>query len=277
MICTPRTAGTCAPQRGRPTATSARPESVGSAPARSPTRYPPTTPTGQPCASPRAPCCAGSPGESMQHVAGAASTNCGSCAPPPGTRRHWPSAWPGWWRSRVSRRASREASQLASEQHGPARVDRRSDLDGGAVRSRRSTPSLRPLSSVTCCGGHRRVIDLADGDPAKGNFIIGSPLAIAWQTRAIARYCLGRPGWRDDLRRGLAMARSADPASHAAGRHLRSTVRGNTGGVLLADDPWCARSRMPYGLPNDPVTISRGRRPDDAGSCAGAPRHGCRA
>ena len=32
----------------------------------------------------------------------------------------------------------------------------------------------------------------------------------------MARYCLGRPGWRDDLRHGLAMARSADPMSYAA-------------------------------------------------------------
>ena len=61
----------------------------------------------------------------------------------------------------------------------------------------------------------QRVIDLADGDPSKGNFIIGSPLAFAFTMRAIARYCLGRPGWRDDLRHGLAMARSADPMSYA--------------------------------------------------------------
>ena len=61
----------------------------------------------------------------------------------------------------------------------------------------------------------QRVIDLADGDPAKGNFIIGSPLAHAFVTRAMARYCLDRPGWRDDLRHGLAMARSADPMSYA--------------------------------------------------------------
>ena len=61
----------------------------------------------------------------------------------------------------------------------------------------------------------QRVIDLADGDPSKGNFIFGSPLALAFTTRAIARYCLGRPGWRDDLRHGLAMARSADPLSYA--------------------------------------------------------------
>ena len=59
------------------------------------------------------------------------------------------------------------------------------------------------------------VIDLADGDPSKGNFIIGSPLALAFATRATARYCLGLPGWGDDLRHGLAMARSTDPMSYA--------------------------------------------------------------
>ena len=89
---------------------------------------------------------------------------------------------------------------------------------------------------MTCCGGHRRVIDLADGDPSKGNFIIGSPLALAFATRAMARYCLGRPGWRDDLRHGLAMARSADPTVLRHGRHLR-LLRGNTVGVLRPDDP----------------------------------------
>ena len=61
----------------------------------------------------------------------------------------------------------------------------------------------------------QRVIDLADGDPSKGDFIFGSPLALALMSRAIARYCLGRPGWRDDLRRGLAMARSTDPLTYA--------------------------------------------------------------
>ena len=60
----------------------------------------------------------------------------------------------------------------------------------------------------------QRVIDLADGDPSKGNFLFGSPLALAFAERAIARYALGRPGWRDDLRRGLAMARGADSLSY---------------------------------------------------------------
>ena len=61
----------------------------------------------------------------------------------------------------------------------------------------------------------QRVIDLADGDPSKGNFIFGSPLALAFASRAMARWCLGRPGWRDDQQHALAMARSADPMSYA--------------------------------------------------------------
>ncbi|MFI5507931.1 ATP-binding protein [Mycobacterium sp. NPDC051804] len=61
----------------------------------------------------------------------------------------------------------------------------------------------------------QRVIELAEGDPSKGNLIIGSPLALALTTRAMGRYCLGRPGWRDDLQQALAMARNADAMSYA--------------------------------------------------------------
>jgi hypothetical protein len=59
------------------------------------------------------------------------------------------------------------------------------------------------------------VIDLADGDASKGNFVVGSPLALAFTSRALARFWLGRLGWRDDQRHGLAIARSADPLSYA--------------------------------------------------------------
>ena len=79
------------------------------------------------------------------------------------------------------------------------------------------------------------VIDLADGDPSKGNFIIGSPLALAFTTRATARYYLGRPGWRDDLRHGLAMARSTDPMSYATVVAYAYTG-GIPPGVLTPDD-----------------------------------------
>ena len=79
------------------------------------------------------------------------------------------------------------------------------------------------------------VIDLADGDPSKGNFIIGSPLAVAFTTRANYRYHLGRPGWADDLRHGLAMARSTDPMSYATAVAYVYNA-GISPGVLTPDD-----------------------------------------
>jgi len=81
----------------------------------------------------------------------------------------------------------------------------------------------------------QRVIDLADGDPAKGEPLVGPHLALAFATRAIASYCLGRTGWRDDQRRGLAMARSSDPMSYASAVGY-SYVGGIPLGVLAADD-----------------------------------------
>jgi class 3 adenylate cyclase len=81
----------------------------------------------------------------------------------------------------------------------------------------------------------QRVIDLADGDPSKGDFIFGSPLALAFTTRAMARYSLGRPGWREDLEHGLEMVRSADPFSYA-GVAAFAYPAGIPMGVLRADD-----------------------------------------
>ena len=80
-----------------------------------------------------------------------------------------------------------------------------------------------------------RVIDLADGDSSKGDLLIGSPLAFTYASRAIARYGLGRPGWRDDMRHGVAMARSADPLSYAATVAL-SYFGGIPNGVLRPGD-----------------------------------------
>ena len=57
----------------------------------------------------------------------------------------------------------------------------------------------------------QRVIDLADGDPTKGSLgPIGSPLAMAIMMRGNCRYCLGVPGWREDLDQSIAMTRSVD-------------------------------------------------------------------
>jgi class 3 adenylate cyclase len=81
----------------------------------------------------------------------------------------------------------------------------------------------------------QRVIDLAEGDPAKGNFIVGSPLAFAFSTRAMVRYCLGRAGWREDLQQGLALARSTDAMSYAT-VVAYTYFAGIPAGVLRPDD-----------------------------------------
>jgi hypothetical protein len=82
----------------------------------------------------------------------------------------------------------------------------------------------------------QRAIDLAEDDPSKGNLLVGSPLALAFTTRAFARYGLGRPGWREDLRHGAAMACTTDPFSYAT---VVAYVYfpGIPLGVLAADDP----------------------------------------
>jgi class 3 adenylate cyclase len=80
------------------------------------------------------------------------------------------------------------------------------------------------------------IIDLAAGDPTKGaGFGMGSPLAIAVAFRGVARWWLGRPGWRQDLHDALAMARNSDPAT--LGVAVTWTYGVGIGyGVVRADD-----------------------------------------
>ena len=108
----------------------------------------------------------------------------------------------------------REASQLASE--AMALLD--SIGDSTLTVGLSFAPIYAKAERAEVCDALRwsqQVIDLADGDPYKGNFIFGSPLATALLQRANMRYWLGRPGWRDELRQGQAMARSADPLTYA--------------------------------------------------------------
>ncbi len=128
----------------------------------------------------------------------------------------------------------REASQLASEAWALIEAVNDATLTVGLANM---VIYVKSESAEWCdvLWWSQRAIDLADGDPSKGNFIFGSPLAFALTTRGMARYCLGRPGWRDDLRHGLATARNADPMSYA-------TVVGSVywsgllSGVLRPDD-----------------------------------------
>jgi hypothetical protein len=128
----------------------------------------------------------------------------------------------------------REASQLASEAWALTE-----SLDDPTLTVGLSMPPVyAKIESAEWCDVLRwsqRVIDLADDDPSKGNLLFGSPLAVALTNRGMARYCLGRPGWRDDLRHGLAMARSADPLAYAT-VVTYAYCAGIPNGVLRPDD-----------------------------------------
>jgi adenylate cyclase len=59
-----------------------------------------------------------------------------------------------------------------------------------------------------------RLIDLADGDPTKGDLIFGSPLSTAIAMRGHVKMCLGIRGWLDDAATSIAMAAPLDPTSY---------------------------------------------------------------
>ncbi len=59
-----------------------------------------------------------------------------------------------------------------------------------------------------------RLVDLADGDPTKGNLILGSPLSTAIAMRGHVKMCLGKPDWLDDAAESIAMAAPLDPTSY---------------------------------------------------------------
>jgi class 3 adenylate cyclase len=110
---------------------------------------------------------------------------------------------------------TREASQLASEHM--ALIESLGDTTLTVGLS--VAPIYAKVASAEYSDALRwsqAVIELADGDPSKGDIVLGSPLAVAFAWRAIARCCLGRNGWRDDQRQALAMARSADPVLYTS-------------------------------------------------------------
>ena len=108
---------------------------------------------------------------------------------------------------------SSEGSRLASEQMALLE----------SIGDRTLTMSLAVMGFVNWCDGgdfgellkwSQTVVDLADGDPAKGaGFGVGSPLAAALAARSVARWWLGHPGWHDDLRDALSAARDRDPTT----------------------------------------------------------------
>jgi class 3 adenylate cyclase len=83
----------------------------------------------------------------------------------------------------------------------------------------------------------QRVIELADGDPTKGNFIMGSPLAFAHAMRALGGASMGRTLAEvlPDLPVAVAMSRETDPTTHAMVVAF-TYASGICVGALLADD-----------------------------------------
>ena len=101
------------------------------------------------------------------------------------------------------------------------------------------------------------VIDLANDDPSKGNLLFGSPLGGRLSSRGLARWCLGRPGWRDDMRRRRGDGPQRRPLVARRGRRLRIRPGDTAWRAAVRRFARCARSRTFWGLPNDPGMISR--------------------
>jgi class 3 adenylate cyclase len=169
-----------------------------------------------------------------EHVAGAQFDELRKLCTAAGDKASLAIGMAGLVMDHVFQARTREASQLASE--AMTLID--SIGDPTLTVGLSFAPNYAKGESAEMCDVLRwsqAVIDLAEGDPAKGNFIFGSPLAVALFQRAMARYWLGRPGWRDDLHHCLAMARSADPLTHSAVVGYVYLV-GVSSGVLSPDD-----------------------------------------
>jgi adenylate cyclase len=80
----------------------------------------------------------------------------------------------------------------------------------------------------------QRVIDLAQGDPMRGNFLTGSPLAFATAMRASARCALGQNNWREDFDRALELSQ-IDPTTYVS-IVMFKYVLGIPSGALLPDE-----------------------------------------
>lgn len=79
----------------------------------------------------------------------------------------------------------------------------------------------------------QRVIELADGDPTKGNLLTGSPLAFATAMRASARCALGQRNWKDDFDEAIEVSR-VDPTTYVS-IVMFKYVLGILTGALRAD------------------------------------------
>jgi adenylate cyclase len=79
-------------------------------------------------------------------------------------------------------------------------------------------------------------IEWAEGDPMRGNVIVGSPLAVAFGMRGLARTWFGRTGWPEDLDDAVALAEQrGEPLTLAMALSWKYGM-GIWNGMLRADD-----------------------------------------
>ena len=132
-------------------------------------------------------------------------------------------------------------------------------------------------SGLRCFACHSRVIDLADGDPAKGNFLFGSPLGARVRP---AGYSPDGPWVGPD---GETTCGAALPWRTAPTRLSYVTVvsyvytAGIPAGALRPDDSAVREIEDALAIAErSGDNLQLGVRLADLGPRAGAPPHGCR-
>ncbi|MET0455111.1 MAG: adenylate/guanylate cyclase domain-containing protein [Mycobacterium sp.] len=133
----------------------------------------------------------------------------------------------------------REASALGTEQMALLEAIDDPVLTVGLAFAPLTTIKQQTGEIAEILRSSQLAIDLADGDPVKGDFVFGSPLALALVFRGIARYWLGIRGWREDFDEALGMARRVDEVTFGKCVVYRSGTA-VLHGVLVADDEMVA-------------------------------------
>jgi adenylate cyclase len=141
-------------------------------------------------------------------------------------------AMAGWVPALIVHARFREASQLGSELETLLESLGDPTLTLGLLYS--------TLAAKLQCGEltetvrlAQRLIDLADGDPTKGDLIVGSPLVGVIMLRGCARCALGDAGWRADVDQAATMVRAFEPSLRAVMLLFKNSLIPN--GVWLPD------------------------------------------
>ena len=164
-----------------------------------------------------------------------ALTNCGELCAAAGDKASLAIAMAGLVMDHAYQGRLREASQLASE--AMALIESVGDptLTVGLSFAAIYAKIRERRVVVTCCGGHRGSSTWPTVTRLKATSFSGLRWRSPSRSRGMARYCLGRPGWRDDLRHGAGHGPQCRPMSYAT-VVAYVYVRHIPNGVLRPDD-----------------------------------------